>query len=302
MNSSSTDLLEGNVTLPGATPLTASVTGSRHVWNATKNPASDYVGYYTVALRPEDATDTTMPQGDGFLTFTLNSAGAVIWSGQLADGTVIAPLSTTLWATGELPLFSLLYTNKGSLSQSLSIDTNGKIVRGTPHWIKKPQAPPVRAYAAGFSTTHLAAAGAEYLKPLAGYALLDIDAPAEVVTTFSTGGIEDVTQFNGLNQPFLVSETHVATFNLSPIANPAQVKLTKLDTTKGLFTGTMTLKDDNPFNSALPQISRVVTFNGVLLPVDTMGTGYFLLPSIAGPPANVTTSPQSSGLVRLTAP
>jgi hypothetical protein len=77
------------------------------------------------------------------------------------------------------------------------------------------------------------------------------------------------------------------------------VKLTKIDIIKGTFTGTMTLKDNNPFKAALPQISRPVNFNGVLLPTAGMGTGYFLLPSIAGPPANVTTSPMTSGQVRV---
>ena len=88
--------------------------------------------------------------------------------------------------------------------------------------------------------------------------------------------------------------------NITPAVNPALVKLTKIDVVKGTFTGTMTLKDANPFNGALPQVSRVVNFNGVLLPTASMGTGYLLLPGITGPPANITTSPMTSGLVRIT--
>jgi hypothetical protein len=43
-----------------------------------------------------------------------------------------------------------------------------------------------------------------------------------------------------------------------------------------------------------------VNFSGVLLPGSGLGTGYFLLPGIVGPPANVTTSPMTSGQVRVT--
>ena len=113
---------------------------------------------------------------------------------------------------------------------------------------------------------------------------------------FSGGDIESVNQYNDLGQAFTVSAAFAATANwLSPV----QMKLTRIDVAKGTFTGSMTLKDLNPFNAALPMISRPVSFNGVLLPAAGMATGYFLLPSIAGPPANVTTSPMTSGQVRV---
>ncbi|MDB6118779.1 MAG: hypothetical protein JWO08_2560 [Verrucomicrobiaceae bacterium] len=57
----------------------------------------------------------------------------------------------------------------------------------------------------------------------------------------------------------------------------------------------LTLKDNNPFNATLPQVSRTVSFNGVLLPATSVGTSYFLLSGITGPPSNVTTSPQTRG-------
>ncbi len=157
----------------------------------------------------------------------------------------------------------------------------------------------VRAYAAGFGPTSLTAAGAEYVPPGAGKTLLNIAAPGAASIAFSEGGIEGVGQFDALDQVFTVSTAHVATFNTITAVNPALVKLTKLDVAKGTFTGTMALKDDNLFTGALPQLSREVDFSGVLLPGAGMGTGYFLLPSIIGPPANVKTSPMSSGLVRL---
>ncbi len=287
MNSGSTDLISGDVTLPGPEPVSATLTGSKHVWNTAKNPASIYQGNYTMSLGDNSGN----VQGDGFLTFTVSPAGAVAYSGQLADGTVIAPLSATLWATGDVPLFALLYANKGSLNQSFNIDT-GRNISGSPHWLKKPQAATVRAYAAGFETT-LSATGAGYSASMAA----SIASPTGgVVLAFSGGSIENVNQYSDLSQAFTVSAAFAATADwLSPV----QMKLTRIDVAKGTFTGSMTLKDLNPFNAALPMISRPVSFNGVLLPAAGMATGYFLLPSITGPPANATTSPITSGRVTI---
>ncbi len=296
MNSGSANLITGDVTLIGSPP--ASLTGSKHVWNAVSNAASSFQGSYTVALQPTSAS-ALIPQGDGFLTFTVSPAGGVTWSGQLADGTVIAPRSASLWAEGSVPLFVLLYSSKGSLNQRLSIAPTTRIVSGTPRWFKKPQAASVRAYAAGFGPTDLQADGGVYVAPLAGATLLNIPAPGTASIAFSLAGINSVGQFNDLDQVFGVSAAHVTTFSTSTTVNPAQVKIIKLDITKGTFSGTFTLKDTNPFNATLPQISRPVSFSGILLPAASTGTGYFLLPGILGPPANVTTSPLASGLVHI---
>jgi hypothetical protein len=287
MNSSSTDLISGDVTLPGPETVSATLTGSKHVWNTAKNPASNYQGNYTMALSDNSGT----VQGDGFLTFTVSSAGVVTWSGQLADGTVIAPVSSTLWSMGDVPLFALLYANKGSLNQSINIDT-GRTISGSPHWLKKPQAASVRAYAAGFETT-LSATGGGYLPSMV---LNIVDPNGSITLSFSGGGIEKVSQAGYLSQAFSVSTAYIATANS---ASPVYMKLTRIDMVKGTFTGSMTLKDLNPFNAALPMISRPVNFNGVLLPAAGMATGYFLLPSITGPPANATTSPMTSGRVTI---
>lgn len=77
------------------------------------------------------------------------------------------------------------------------------------------------------------------------------------------------------------------------------MKFLKLDVKTGLFTTSITLQDPNPFNSALPKVTRTVIGNGVLLPNQQVGLGYFLLPAVSGPPANVTTSPLTSGTVRI---
>jgi hypothetical protein len=293
VNLNSTELISGNVSLLGPEPEIAALTGSRHVWNAEN---SQYDGRYTTAL----SDNSGLVQGDGFLTFTVSQTGAVVWSGQLADGTVIAPQSATLWRFGELPLFALLYGNKGSLNQTINIYDNyrgnfygwERKVSGSPHWVKKPQTPTTRAYADGFETT-LSAVGAEY----SAKTMLEQWPPNSfnyAWVGFEGGGIEAVGQL------FTVSKARgavVATVNTEwEPPNPAGVKLS-VNIAQGTFTGSMTLRDPNPFNPSLPWISRPVKFTGVLNFLTGNGTGYFLLPSIAGPPANVTSSPMTSGRV-----
>ncbi|MES2598788.1 MAG: choice-of-anchor D domain-containing protein [Verrucomicrobiota bacterium] len=293
MNDAETDFIAGEVTLPGAEPINLELEGSRHVWHATSKPAGDYKGYYTVALQPT-STAAGIPQGDGFLTFTVTPAGAVTWSGQLADGTVIPAQTSALWADGRVPLFVLLANGKGSLTKPLSIAPGTRLVTGPVRWHKKPQV--VRAFADGFETAMLQANGSEYLPPADGLTLLDRPAPASFLLHFLDGGIEGVRNFIHLDQVFTMSAKHVLS---TTGANPEQVKLTKIDLTKGTFTGTMTLKDTNPFNASLPDVSRAVTFQGVFVSTTHIGTGYFLLPGITGPPVNVTKSAMTSGEVRI---
>ena len=195
-------------------------------------------------------------------------------------------------------MFTLLYGGKGSLSQCIRVAADTRAVTGLLTWHKKPHA--ARAYGSGFDPMEIEVSGAEYVPPTAGQTLLDLTAPASLTLDFVRGPIEAVSQFGDLDQTVTVSAAHAATVALSNVTNPAQVKITKLDVAKGTFTGSFTLKQPNPFNATLPQIVRPVTFNGVLVPSLGKGTGYFLLPAISGPPANVTTSPMTSGQVRLT--
>ncbi|GEP41912.1 choice-of-anchor D domain-containing protein [Brevifollis gellanilyticus] len=293
MNDDETDFISGDVTLPGAEPVSLELEGGRHVWDAKTKPADSYKGNFTVVL-PPTSTATSIPQGDGFLTFTVTPAGAVSWSGQLADGTVIPAQTSAVWADGRVPLFVVFGKGLGSLTQTLRISAGTRLVTGPLRWHKKPQV--MRAFGNGFESATLQANGSEYLPPVAGKTLLDRPAPATYRLDFLDGGIEDVRSFIDLDQVFSMSVTHVLS---SSTPNPSQVKITKIDLTKGTFIGTMTLKDTNPFNAGLPEVSRTLTFQGVLFSYMHMGTGYFLLPGITGPPVNVTKSAMTSGQVRI---
>ena len=71
-----------------AEPLEASLMAS--TWSAS-NPATDYVGYYTVSLSPSRMTGALAPTGYSYMTLSLLPAaartGKVTYAGKLADGT-----------------------------------------------------------------------------------------------------------------------------------------------------------------------------------------------------------------------
>ncbi|MDB6120929.1 MAG: Cadherin proteinputative collagen-binding protein, partial [Verrucomicrobiaceae bacterium] len=112
MNSPADGQIAGTVTL-GANVV--NFTGWQNVWSLTAHAlATDYAGAFTAALQPSNAS-VSLPQGDGFLTFSMTTKGVITWNGQLADGTPLTVGTTNLGPNGEVPLFSALYAGKGSI-------------------------------------------------------------------------------------------------------------------------------------------------------------------------------------------
>ncbi len=299
MNTPTDGQVSGTVTL-GANVV--NFTGTQNVWSFTGHAAAtEYLGSFTAALQPTNAS-LSLPQGDGFLTFSVTNKGVITWNGQLADGTVIAAGTTNLGPAGEVPLFASLYTGKGSVLGMPIITATTRVFAGNLSWSKT--ATTGRAYAAGFGADNpldLSVVGGLYTPPKGAAVLTNVTAPSGSGSiTFLDGGIEAVGMYSNLPQTITISTANVATLPPTVPGNPANVRVTKIDATKGTFIGSLTLKDPNPFNGALPQVSRTVPFNGVFLQGShNIGTGYFLLPAISGPPANTTTSPQTSGQVKI---
>lgn len=100
---------------------------------AAANALASYRGYYTAALTAGRVFDSGeaehVPQGSGFVAFTVSGAGAVAIAGELADGTSLSG-STTLLVdeTGAaapcayVPLFFPLYGTRGVLAGLLAIE------------------------------------------------------------------------------------------------------------------------------------------------------------------------------------
>ena len=303
MNAPSDNRVNGTLTV-GTTTSKVTLSGAQNVWSLPGHlAATAYAGKYTAALQPL-SNSTTLPQGDGFLTLSVGTTGVVTWSGQLADGTVLVPGTTALGLNGEVPLFASLYSGTGSLQGVPAIVAATHVLGTAVTWSKAAQPASVRAYAAGFGTAApgLSVVGSLYVPPVGSAVLPGVSLPSGGATiAFVDGGIGAVGMTASLTQSMTISTTNVATLPAITSGNLANIRVTSINASTGTFTGSMTLKDTNPFNAALPQVARVVAFNGVFLQgTQNLGTGYFLLPAIAGPPANVATSPETSGQVTIT--
>ena len=300
-NSPSVGYLSGAVSLGGDTAVLA---GAQQVWSQA-NQASDYAGSFTTALQPF-SDDVSIPQGDGYLTFIVSATGAITWSGQLADGTVISTGTSALWPFGEVPLFASLYNGKGSLLGAPVITPVTRILNGMLGWNKTAQAATERAYSAGFGSLNpasLVLLGGGYTPPPPGLAVLSNVTPptGSAQITFADAGIANTSMAASLTQTLTISTSNVATLPTVAAGNLANIKITTINPANGTFSGSLILKDSDPLDPDLPVISRPVAFGGVFLQgTRNEGTGYFLLPGISGPPTNVATSPFTSGQVLIT--
>lgn len=293
-----------NPDVPGSP--SSPIIGGFHPWTSAQ-PVTDYAAYYTVSLEPEDDTVESRPQGAGYLALTVKANGKASWKGKLADGTSLTG-SITLWGTGQIPLYAPLYKGLGSLlgipSLTPPADPMDPVspadIGGTVSWLKQPQT--TRTYAAGFGPTELYVRGGEYIRPAPGQNLLGFFPadPGETngILELIHAGIEDTEFGTSLTQQFRLTPAHKATFSSDPLENPARVRLTSLNPTTGLFTGTLTLSDENP-DRAFQRESRPITFQGVLLTDEAVGAGYFLLNELSVPPATPAKMPQRSGRVSI---
>lgn len=79
------------------------------------NPSPALVSTYTVLFKAEAGAASAFPQGDGWATATVSTAGLVKLKGALADGTAIT-YSGPLSLSNELPFYVQLYKKLGSIS------------------------------------------------------------------------------------------------------------------------------------------------------------------------------------------
>ena len=154
---------------PGQNPLTLelqlgfandSITGTISDGDWTADLQANLAGYsnlhrapqagrYTL-LFPGSTNASTEPGGNGFGGVTVNSAGAIIFSGSLSDGTPVVAFSAVT-SPGQWPFYVSLYGGKGSMLGWLNFDTNGDI-GGEISWFKLPQKT-ARLYPGGFTNS-----------------------------------------------------------------------------------------------------------------------------------------------------
>ena len=272
---------EGTVADSTTPSNTAAVRVWCNLWSST-NPSTTYAGYFTSEIKlPDDqVSNQTVPQGSGFLKLTIGTNGSVAWDGKTADGAVVIG-SSKLWPTGEFPLFSMLYSNTGSMIGLPAVAQTGDC-SGRIDWIKGgPQPATVRTYRSGFGPLSMALKGQRWVAPASGQIVFGlVDKADNARIDFTQGGVESAAQFTDLDQVLRITKTNTTLLNTTPLVNPAGVKLTiTTSANKGTFSGSLKLMDAT--------VQRPITFEGVLLSGENQGRGYFLLPKLPlGSPAN----------------
>jgi hypothetical protein len=140
------------------------LTGDRVIFNVRTNPAS-YAGNYTLVL-PGQVGNPLVPEGDGYGTVRITTAGRTTFSGILGDGVRVTQ-SASLSKNGHWPLYSgLRYRGgRGALLGWMNFeDRPNDDLHGTVSWIKDPTTMD-KFYPLGFDIQSQAV-GSIYLRPV----------------------------------------------------------------------------------------------------------------------------------------
>jgi len=220
----------------------AQLAADRAVFNARTNP-SPYQGQYTLVI-PGIAGDPTLPQGNGYGSVSVTSAGKVTLSGSLADGTSVSQ-STGISKNGLWPLYVPLYRGQGLLEGWLAFDNNQPPsgFQGTLAWIK-PAMSSAKLFPAGFTNQTIATTGSRFIPPVMN------------LTTAAFSGGDLALPFTNL---FILGAN-------DRVSNQSSNRFTLTFGRNGLFSGNVTP----------PGTKESVPFHGALLQNAGLGYGYFL--------------------------
>ncbi|MCB1209786.1 MAG: proprotein convertase P-domain-containing protein, partial [Verrucomicrobiales bacterium] len=271
---------------------TAALLARRNPWNARLFSAEAFAGYYTFAMDlGSHIGDAGVPQGTGYGTATVTTAGTIRWSGRLPDGTSFSGTST-FDIDGRWSGFNLLYSATGSLLGWRDMDLGAannfvlNSMTGSLSWLRNVQAASQRLYQAGFGPVTLDVHGGKYVKPATGVIVVGLEDPTTFVDgknaqlDFVNGGIESASLYAGLHPgPFTITTKNTTVVPKAGTAENIASLRVSVNASTGLVSGSFLLADANP---AVPTttIKRTVGYLGVLLPQEGMGKGYFLLPSL----------------------
>lgn len=303
----------------------ASISGIRQFWSSIWNPCP----YFTAKSRFINLGLTlttpggTGPQGNGYMSVSLSSAGKATFAGRLPDGEIITG-SSLIGPSGECLLFNMLYASSGALLTNLDVGeynfgtTAEPILRtkGQSRWIKSPQPATTRTYQSGIAETFLKIEGTHYYPPTTGKIIMGV---ADVPTNETNLRMEF--DQGGLNPPvtadpdiaFRLATNHVASY---PITR-TEANTFAITTATGFYSGTFTLRP----TSQTAVDARKVTYQGMIIPSipftpiggyengqqitteipgsNAYGSGYFLMPELT---PTIRTSRINSGKASLLAP
>ena len=274
----------------------AAVTGWRSVWNAKTNPATSRAGYYSVGLDLADVADQgveSIPQGSGFATFSVTTAGTLTVSGRTADGQVITTAGF-VGQDGQIAVHTSLYAHLGSITGNLTLtgDTGSGLqentASGTLTWLKPTNTS--RTYGTTFGPLNLSVFG-KYLAPNRTSLVLGLPAAGTAALTFSDGGLH-LSAVDPDVSAFTYGSNYAVTMpTFASGGNPAKATLS-INRNTGAVSGTFTLVE------TVPALTRKVAFVGqIVRPASgsRRAAGYFLLPQIPLSGQTIRTSPILSG-------
>ena len=245
---------EGSMTLqlqldvaPGADALTGSLAGSGWTANVTGYRAAfaagqntNFASRYTIRIAGS-GDGSQSPGGDGFATATVDANGKVKLLGKLADGTPFS-FGTALSRSGAWPFFVATHRGKGVAMGWMRCASPPDIADASVTWVR-PVLPTARYYPNGF-TANSRVSGSAYTNGAFAFT---------AALVIASGG--------GLTTP-VTNHLALAPDGRYTAADPSQASL-KLNANSGAFTGS--------FISG----GTSIRFEGVMLPKQNAGAGYF---------------------------
>jgi alpha-galactosidase len=231
----------------------ANLLADRAGFDNRTNPATQYLGKFTMRILGDTETGAPVFAGDGYLTLSVATNGQIAYGGSLADGNAVASGAAVVCRDGHVPLYAPLYSGKGSLWGWLAFDTSqpAKGFEGWLSWIKP--AGMGTLYPLGL-TNEVIAEGSRYVTPTKS-----LDRVIEItngMVIFEGGNLS-----LPLTNLVILTESNKVT-DLS-LANGLNLSLTL---SNGAFGGSV----------RQPGMTRSNVFKGVLLQDENGGYGYFL--------------------------
>ena len=247
---------------PGSDQLTGTVSNAawmadlwadRAVFNSTTNKAP-YAGKYTLIVPGGDENDLTFLAGLGYGAVSVDTAGKLVLSGYLADGTSLSQ-STTVSKDGRWPLYASLYSGKGSVYSWLFF-TNyppADLLGGQLSWSKPALGTATKYYPLGFTEENMMVEGSRYVAPT--------NSTMRAINL--TNGMVSFAGGN-LSAPF----TNLVVLTPKNLVTNASTNLLTFSLTipSGVYSGSV----------AVPGTKTTLSFKGALLQDENGGYGYFL--------------------------
>jgi hypothetical protein len=276
----------------------ALVRGWRAVWDARLNPAAARQGYYSAGLVVGEGheDETGVPQGMGFLTFSVGLNGDLRLRGKSADGQNLVAASS-LGAEGEFLIYAVQHWNQGSIVGEVTLKVDGaapfvgNLLDGRLSW-SKPETRG-RVYAGAFGPVVVdVVRGYLAADARSGLAVGGLD-PGLMALEFVGAGIEEsATEADVVGIEWTERQQMV----MPSGGNAAGVQL-RVNARSGAVSGRFSLAESSPGleRRQVPFLGQVVRTGDA----EVRAIGFFLLPQLPLAGQTLRTSPIQSGSVFL---